>query len=93
MNILIAPDSFKECLTANKVARSIAHGINKINPMGENFDPKFHQAMFEEETSEGEPGTVIQVMQSGYVIQDRLLRPAMVGVAKKPKENDSNNEK
>ena len=68
------------------------YGIDKINPIGERFDVKFHQAMFEEETSESEPGTVIQVMQSGYVIQDRLLRPAMVGVAKKPKENDPNSE-
>ena len=68
------------------------HGINQINPMGERFDVKFHQAMFEEETNDKEAGTVIQVMQSGYVIQDRLLRAAMVGVAKKPKEDDTNNE-
>ncbi|PPR79749.1 MAG: Protein GrpE [Alphaproteobacteria bacterium MarineAlpha2_Bin1] len=68
------------------------YGINKVDPIGERFDVKFHQAMFEEETSEHDSGTVIQVMQFGYVIQDRLLRPAMVGVAKKPKDNDTNGE-
>ncbi|MAR79403.1 MAG: nucleotide exchange factor GrpE [Rhodospirillaceae bacterium] len=68
------------------------YGISQINPIGERFDVKFHQAMYEEETNDKEAGTIIQVMQSGYVIQDRLLRPAMVGVAKKPKEDDTNNE-
>ncbi|MBL42963.1 MAG: nucleotide exchange factor GrpE [Rhodospirillaceae bacterium] len=68
------------------------YGINEVKPMGERFDVKFHQAMFEEETSDHDPGTVIQVLQSGYVIQDRLLRPAMVGVAKKPIDNDTKSE-
>jgi len=58
------------------------HNIKQINPMGEKFDHNFHQAMFETPGT-GEPdGTIIQVMQVGYVIKDRLLRPAMVGVAK-----------
>mgnify|MGYP001318034979 CR=1 FL=1 len=61
------------------------YGIKKIEPMDERFDAKFHQAMFEEETIEKEPGTIIQVMQAGYTIGERLLRPAMVGIAKKPK--------
>lgn len=57
-------------------------GITKIDPKGEMFDHNFHQAVFEIPDS-GEPdGTVLQVMQEGYVIKDRLLRPAMVGVAK-----------
>lgn len=57
-------------------------GITKIEPKGEMFDHNFHQAVFEIPDS-GEPdGTVLQVMQEGYVIKDRLLRPAMVGVAK-----------
>lgn len=56
--------------------------ITKIDPKGEMFDHNFHQAVFEIPDS-GEPdGTVLQVMQEGYVIKDRLLRPAMVGVAK-----------
>lgn len=58
------------------------HGIRKIDPMGEKFDYNFHQAMFELENTGEEAGTVVQVLQPGYAIADRLLRPAMVGVAK-----------
>jgi len=58
------------------------HKIKKIEPMGEKFDPNLHQAMFEVENPDVPSGTVMQVVQSGYVIADRLLRPAMVGVAK-----------
>lgn len=58
------------------------HGIKKIVPMGERFDPNFHQAMFEVPNAEAAPGTVVQVVQAGYVMAERLLRPALVGVAK-----------
>jgi molecular chaperone GrpE len=58
------------------------HGIKKVVPFGERFDYNLHQAMFEAENSGKPPGTVVQVMQPGYVLHDRLLRPAMVGVAK-----------
>ena len=57
------------------------HGIKKIEPQGEKFDPHFHQAMFEVPNPEVPANTVVQVVQSGYVIGDRVLRPAMVGVA------------
>ena len=57
-------------------------GIKRIDPMGERFDPNFHQAMFEVANSGQAPGTVVQVLQPGYIIHDRLLRPALVGVAK-----------
>ena len=57
-------------------------GIKRIDPMDEKFDPNFHQAVFEAEAEGAEPGTVMQVVQAGYRLQDRLLRPAMVGVAK-----------
>jgi molecular chaperone GrpE len=60
------------------------NGIRKIDPMGEKFDYNFHQAMFEVEGSGQEAGTVVQVLQPGYAIEDRILRPAMVGVAKAP---------
>ena len=60
------------------------HHITQINPQGEKFDYNLHQAMFEIESSEAEPGTVLQVAQPGYQLRDRLLRPAMVGVAKAP---------
>ncbi|MFQ5534708.1 MAG: nucleotide exchange factor GrpE [Sphingomonadales bacterium] len=59
------------------------HGIRVINPMGEKFDHNFHQAMFEADAGDQPPGTVIQVMQTGFAIHDRLLRPAMVGIAKR----------
>jgi molecular chaperone GrpE len=58
------------------------NGIRKIDPMGEKFDYNFHQAMFELEDLGQEPGTVVQVLQPGYAIEDRILRPAMVGVSK-----------
>lgn len=58
------------------------HGIKRIDPRGEKFDHNLHQAVVEIPDEKSEPGTVIQVMQAGYVIKDRLLRPAMVGVAK-----------
>lgn len=57
-------------------------GVKKLNPLHEKFDPNFHQAMFEVETTEYEPGKVVQVLQQGYVIHERLLRPALVGVSK-----------
>lgn len=59
------------------------YGIKKVEPeVGEKFDHKFHQAMFEVPTAEHAPGSVMQIVAPGYVIKDRLLRPAMVGVAK-----------
>ncbi|GMM94347.1 nucleotide exchange factor GrpE [Qipengyuania sp. MTN3-11] len=60
------------------------HGITRIAARGMPLDPNQHQAMIEIPTDEHEPGTVVQEMQAGYMIKDRLLRPAMVGVAKKP---------
>jgi molecular chaperone GrpE len=64
------------------------HHIQKICPLGERFDPNQHQAMFEVETAEYSPGVVVQVLQDGYMLHDRLLRPAMVGVSKAlPKED------
>jgi molecular chaperone GrpE len=59
------------------------HGITRIEAMGAKLDPNRHQAMIELASDE-EPGTIVQEMQSGYMIKDRLLRPALVGVAKKP---------
>lgn len=60
------------------------HGISKIVAMGEALDPNRHQAMMEVPSADAEPGTIVQEIQSGYMIRDRLLRPALVGVAKKP---------
>ncbi|HEV7440264.1 MAG TPA: nucleotide exchange factor GrpE [Methylobacterium sp.] len=58
------------------------HGVKLIEPQGQRFDPNRHQAMFEVPDPEVPTGTVVQVVQSGYVIGDRVLRPALVGVAK-----------
>jgi molecular chaperone GrpE len=58
------------------------NGIRRVDPLGERFDHNLHQAIFEVESSGRPPGTVVQVLQPGYVMHDRLLRPAMVGVAK-----------
>ena len=58
------------------------HGVKKLAPEGEKFDPNFHQAMFEVPNPDVPANTVVQVVQPGYSIGDRVLRPAMVGVAK-----------
>ncbi len=59
------------------------HHIRRIEPLGEKFDHNFHQAMFEVPDSDKPAGTVVEVMQAGYAIAGRLLRPAMVAVAKR----------
>lgn len=58
------------------------HGVKKLEPEGQKFDPNFHQAMFEVPNPDVPNNTVVNVVQAGYVIADRVLRPAMVGVAK-----------
>ena len=68
------------------------HGIEKIDSIEKKFDHNIHQAMFEVETEEHEPGIVVQEVQSGFMMHDRLLRPSMVGVSKKP-ENKKKEEK
>lgn len=70
-------------LTEKELLSSLErHGIQKIEPMGEKFDPQFHEALFEIPTADVESGIVMQVIETGYVIHDRLLRPAKVGIAK-----------
>ena len=82
-NILIGLE-----MTVQEVTKIMEkHGVKIISPEGEKFDYNLHQAMFEVPTQEAEPGTVVTVAQSGYVLHDRLIRPAMVGVAKAPDEN------
>ena len=65
------------------------HNVKQINPLGEKFDYNFHQAMFEVATNESDPGTVVEVSQKGYLLYDRLVRPAMVGIAKKIDAEDT----
>lgn len=81
-------DRFKSLVTGlEATGRELAnvfqrHGITRIAAMGMALDPNQHQAMLEV-PSDAEPGTIVQEMQAGYMIKDRLLRPALVGVAKK----------
>ena len=63
------------------------HGIKKITALNKKFDHNLHQAMLEIETENKERGIVVQEIQSGYTMHDRLLRPAMGGVSKNPKKN------
>lgn len=58
------------------------HGVRELDPQGEKFDPNFHQAMYEVPDPQVPAGTVVQVVQTGYAIGERVLRPAMVAVAK-----------
>ena len=60
------------------------HGISRIKSIGESLDPHQHQAMMEIPSDEAAPGTIVEEMQAGYMMKDRLLRPALVGVARKP---------
>lgn len=82
------PETIKALVTGVEMTESQLlttldrHNIKLVNPLNEKFDPHFHQAMFETETQDHEPGMVIQVLQPGYVLHDRLLRPALVGVSK-----------
>ncbi|WP_454811272.1 nucleotide exchange factor GrpE [Labrys neptuniae] len=70
-------------LTEKEMLRSLEkHGVKKLDPKGERFDPNFHQAMFEVPDPSVPNGTVAQVVQVGYSIGTRVLRPAMVGVAR-----------
>lgn len=70
-------------LTGREMQKALQkHGIRPLDPKGEKFDPNFHQAMYEVPNSEVPAGTVVEVMQIGYAIGDRVLRPALVAVAK-----------
>jgi molecular chaperone GrpE len=67
------------------------HGMKRIEPqLGERFDHNLHQAMYEVDTVDYPSGTVAQLLQPGYLMHDRLLRPALVGVAKEPAERPEN---
>ena len=65
-------------------------GVKTINPEGEKFDPNFHEAMFEAPSEDHEPGVIIQVIEHGYILENRLLRAAKVGVSSKKSEEKPN---
>ena len=68
------------------------NGIEAIDCINKKFDPNFHQAMLEIDNNAKEPGTVVQEIQKGYMMKDRLLRPSLVGVAKKREEKEEKKE-
>tara|TARA_B100001121_G_C18597072_1_gene577603 strand:- start:460 stop:1050 length:591 start_codon:yes stop_codon:yes gene_type:complete len=90
-------DKFLENITIvekNLISIFEKNNITKVEAHGKKFDPNLHQAMAEIEDDDQEPGNVVQEIQSGYMLGDRLLRPALVGVAKKKDlKNQQNEEK
>ena len=68
------------------------NNIKPIDSLNKKLDPNFHQAMMEIEDNQKEPGTIVQEIQKGFTIKDRLLRPALVGVSKKSGDKDKKNE-
>ena len=87
-NLLQADETVKSLITGIQLSwtelQSVIekHGIKRVEPLGEKFDYNLHQAMFEVPTNDQPSGMVLEVVQHGYVLHDRLLRPAMVGVSK-----------
>jgi len=68
------------------------NGITPLDSIGKKLDPNFHQAMMEIDDDQKEPGTIIQEIQKGFMMKDRLLRPSLVGVSKKTENNEQKNE-
>ena len=68
------------------------NGITPLDSIGKKLDPNFHQAMMEIDDDQKEPGTIIQEIQKGFMMKDRLLRPALVGVSKKTENKEEKNE-
>ena len=86
-----------EIINKDLISIFIKNNIKPIDCLNKKLDPNFHQAMLEIEDNQKEPGTIIQEIQKGFTIKDRLLRPSLVGVSKKTqkidKENQENKEK
>ena len=68
------------------------NGITPLDSIGKKLDPNFHQPMMEIEDDQKEPGTIIQEIQKGFMMKDRLLRPSLVGVSKKTENKDQKSE-
>ncbi len=69
------------------------HNLKQIDPLGDKFDYNLHQAMFEVATNDTEPGIIVEVSQKGYLLHDRLVRPAMVGISKKLEDKEFDDKK
>ena len=77
-----------EIVKKDLISIFIKNGIESIDSINKKFDPNFHQAMFEIEDNTKETGIIVQEVQKGYMMKDRLLRPSLVGVTKKKEEKD-----
>ncbi len=74
-------------MTQNELTRALGkHGVTRVKALHEPFDPNLHQGVLQVEEADALPGTVVREMQAGYLLNGRLLRPAMVGVAKEPEQ-------
>ncbi len=82
-----------EIISKEQISIFKKNNIEPILAMNKKLDPNFHQAMIEIEDDQHEPGTIIQEIQKGFMMKDRLLRPALVGVSKRSKNNSKNNSK
>lgn len=76
-----------EVTEANLLATLARHGMQRIDPLGAAFDPHVHHAIFQRSDPTAAEGTVVEVLQPGYMLHDRVLRPAMVGVAVRGKQD------
>ncbi len=81
-----------EIINKDMVSILSKNGIKPIESIGKKLDPNLHQAMMEIEDNHKEPGTIIQEIQKGFMMNDRLLRPSLVGVSKKSKNTDQKSE-
>ncbi len=77
-----------EATEANLLATLARHGMHRIDPLGAAFDPHLHHAIRQRPDATAAEGTVVEVLQPGYMLHDRVLRPAMVGVAVRPAQGD-----
>ena len=82
-----------EIINKDLISIFMKNNIKPIESLGKKLDPNFHQAMMEVEDENKEAGTIVQEIQKGFTIKDRLLRPSLVGVSKKPSNKDEKNEK
>ena len=82
-----------EIINKDLISIFTKNNIKPIESLGKKLDPNFHQAMMEVEDENKEVGTIVQEIQKGFTIKDRLLRPSLVGVSKKPSNKDEKNEK
>ena len=81
-----------EIINKDLISIFTKNNIKPIESLGKKLDPNFHQAMMEVEDENKEAGTIVQEIQKGFTIKDRLLRPSLVGVSKKPSNKDEKNE-